>query len=492
MIATRALSRRGFLTAIGAGASAVTIGACNIPPPGVDPPILPPPVLPDDLLLRLLNRATIGPTAAEVNAAVEMGYDAWLEQQLNPDSIDDADAQNRVGRLGTLTAAPDVLFIFPEDLVRNELIAATFTRAVHSRRQLHERMVEFWTDHFNIFHYKDATPWLKTIDDRDVIRRHALGNFRELLQASGKSPAMLVYLDNVQNVAGGPNENYPRELLELHTLGVAGGYTQTDVENVARALTGWSVRPNFPGRGTFIFNAGAHDNGAKQIMGLSLPAGGGISDGEQLLDYLARHPSTAKFIARKLVRHFIAPSAPADLVQTVAAAFSSSDGDIRTTLRALFSRESLARAEPTFKRPFHLLADVTRRSGSEVRVESGLELIIAAMGHLPFAWPAPNGYPDAAAYWSPGMLHRWNYAMYMASNSIRTTPVNPREIALANNATTTEQVLALWSQMFFGNAMPADERDAIAAYVNADPGDEVRRYLESFALAISSPSFQWC
>jgi len=184
--------------------------------------------------------------------------------------------------------------------VPRELARATLIRQVYSRRQLYEVMVEFWTDHFNISVEKGDCWFLKTVDDRSVIRPHALGKFRDLLWASAHSPAMLVYLDNQVNYKGAPNEHYARELMELHTLGVHGGYTQQDVQDLARCLTGWSVKEAF-WRGDFTFNAGQHDPEAKTVLGLTIsPDGQG--EAERVVEMLAAHASTARFIATKLGR----------------------------------------------------------------------------------------------------------------------------------------------------------------------------------------------
>lgn len=452
---------------------------------------LPPPEMTPDLERRLLNRITFGPTTAEIHAVNTLGYDGFLEQQLAVEKIDDGDVGSRLFWLSSLGADIGDLIGRRSQDVRDELLAATIIRAVHSKRQLFERMVEFWTDHFNIYHEKGPLRFLKTVDDREVIRRHALGNFRQLLHASAKSPAMLVYLDNTSNIAEAPNENYPRELMELHTVGVNAGYSQQDVEELARALTDWGVEENGSQRGRFIFRPEQHDDGPKQIMGLSLPSGGGISDGEQVLDYFARHPSTARFIAEKLVRHFIAESAPASVVDRVAGAFTSSDGDIPTTLRALFSKESMQAAEFKFKRPFHFIVGAARQSGVDVRIEQGLVRTFREMGHQPFQWQTPDGYPDFPDHWAPGLLNRWRFASQLGRSVSQGLAIDAVQLAEVNGASTPDAVVALWDQMFFANAMPAAERQAIVDFVAAYPGTDSRLSYESFSLSISSPSFQW-
>ncbi len=219
-------------------------------------------------------------------------------------------------------------------------------RAVYSNRQLEEQLDDFWFNHFNVFADKGADRYLVTEYERDAIRPHVLGKFRDLLEATAKSPAMLFYLDNWQSVGPnapqprgqgnkakrGLNENYGRELMELHTLGVDGGYTQKDVTEVARCFTGWTI--NQPQRGgKFVFNPRLHDNGEKVVLGVTIPAGGGESDGEKVLDILAHHPATAHFISKKLAMRFVADDPPAALVDRMAETFLKTDGDIRQVMR---------------------------------------------------------------------------------------------------------------------------------------------------------------
>lgn len=481
------LTRRGFISALGAGAAGSTLLNCNTIPPVP----LPPAAMTDDINLRLLQRITFGPKTEDVARINAIGYDAFLDEQLDHTSIGDPDLDGMLSALDTIHLDISQLSGRLPATVAAQLVQATMIRAVHSNRQLFERMVEFWTDHFNIYHQKDPIRILKTIDDRDVIRAFALDNFARLLNASARSPAMLVYLDNNTNIVGSPNENYPREALELHTVGVDGGYTQQDVEELARALTGRAVEERGPNRGRYVFRAEDHDFGEKHVMGLTIPADGGEADGDIVMDFLARHASTARFIATKLVRHFIADSAPAAIVDRVANAYASSDGDIKSTLRVLFAKESMVAAEPKLKRPFHLFVDAMRRSGTVVTPRARLPEALRLMGHLPFDWPAPNGYPDSANYWAPGLLNRWNFGAAFGLGVLPGVPTNAMQIADANEVSETNEVVELWNQMFHHGEMPTDEADALAAYIESAPNDDVRRFQESFALALSSPGFQW-
>src|ERR1700752_5303581 len=352
-----------------------------------------------------------------------------------------------------------------------ELHASRILRAVYSERQLQEVMVDFWTNHFNVFAGKGADRWLLPSYDRDTIRPNAMSKFSTLLQATAQSPAMLFYLDNFQSVSPnananrgrgplqrllaerapqpqqqrrGINENYARELMELHTLGVDGGYTQKDVQEVARCFTGWTIfQPRGAGAaansilgnagrenaGTFFFNSRAHDDGEKIVLGHKIPAGGGIKDGLTVLDILAHHPSTAQFIAAKLARHFVSDNPPPQLVDRVAAAFTRSDGDIRETLKAIFfspefnSREAY-RAK--IKRPFELVVSAIRTLGADTNGGPGPHQWIARMGEPLYGFQTPNGYSDAADSWvnTGGLLERMNFGLALASNRVQGTRVN--------------------------------------------------------------------
>jgi len=392
-----------------------------------------------------------------------------------------------------------------------ELNASRLLRAVYSERQLQEVMVDFWTNHFNVYAQKGADRWYLTSYDRDVIRPNALGNFRDLLEATARSPAMLFYLDNFQSVSPnaqanrrrpgrdrgqddaedpgrmrrggrrmrdgepwrrplgremmaeeqpqqgraegeaastgqqprprqprrmrrGINENYARELMELHTLGVEGGYTQKDVQEVARAFTGWTIyAPRGEGAygdegdasraGTFFFNQRTHDPGEKTVLGVRIPAGGGVEDGRKVLDVLVAHPSTAKFIATKLCRKFVSDSPDPALVRRVAEAFQRSNGDIRTTLRAIFGSAEFNSADARrakIKSPFELAASALRTLDARVEVRPALVQWVARMGEPLYGYQAPTGYPDTAEYWvnTGALLERLNFSLALVSNRI--------------------------------------------------------------------------
>ena len=533
----------------------------------------------DQRILHVLNRLGYGARPGDVERVKAMGIEKYIAQQLDPGSIDDAQAIARVQRLESLQMTTAELYEkypqpgqllrqlqrsgdLPSDLAEarenrtkgganappaqkgeampaempgkemandprpnapanpnsdpanpqnnaayrkviadyyaknnlrtpqqlaNELHASRILRAVYSERQLQEVLVDFWTNHFNVFAGKGADRWLLPAYDRDTIRPNTLGKFHELLLATAKSPAMLFYLDNFQSVspkapsgpparrlapevvklqnpnivmsnnpqqqrpqqqARGINENYARELMELHTLGVDGGYTQKDIQEVARCFTGWTIFAPRGGAvaaqaltngrrvemlrenaGTFYFAMNRHDDGEKIVLGHKIPAGGGIKDGLMVLDILAHHPSTAKFIATKLSRRFVSDNPSPALVARVAAAFTRSDGDIRETLKAIFFSPEFNSPEAyraKIKRPFELAISAVRTLGAETNGGPGFHQWIARMGQPLYGYQTPNGYSDMAADWvnTGSLLERLNFGLSLASNRIPGTRVN--------------------------------------------------------------------
>ncbi len=445
--------------------------------------------------LFLVRRASMGLTAAELASAESppAGYSDYVDWQLDYENIaEDAALLARLSALTTLTTPAYLLADLPQNQVVNELIEAAILRGVFSTRQLFERMVEFWTDHFNIDIRNGIDSFLKTVDDREVIRTHALGTFPDLLRASAMSPAMLYYLDNVVSVAGNPNENYARELMELHTLGVNGGYTQQDVVEVARCFTGWTMYQraiNPPElRYTFRYNSAIHDNGQKVVLGNVIPAGGGQNDAFAVLDILATHASTAAFISGKLCRWFWGENPPQSLVDAVAATYTATGGDIREMVRTLFANTDENAAGVRYKRPYHIVVSGLRATGATITSTGGLRTQLTAAGQLPFHWSPPDGYPDALDRWVGLILPRWNFAASLLNGNIAGSSVSID--ALLGGANTADAVADVIDDKLFGGAMPADQKTKIRDYLLPNPPSTTRKR-DAVGLALSAPEFQW-
>jgi uncharacterized protein (DUF1800 family) len=326
----------------------------------------------------------------------------------------------------------------PQAMVVEDLIEAKLLRAVYSNRQLEEVLSDFWYNHFNVFLEKGADRYMVTAYERDAIRPHVLGKFEDLLRATAQSPAMLFYLDNwesagAQSPAGkrrqrGLNENYGRELLELHTLGVDGGYTQKDVTEVARCFTGWTIQQ--PQRiAEFEFNPRMHDDGEKTVLGVRIPAGGGIGDGYKVLHLLAHHPSTARFISRKLAVRFVADDPPATLVNRMAATFLKKDGDLRAVLKTMFdSPEFWSRGayRSKMKSPLEMVASSLRALNADVDFAFGLNNQLNQLGEPLYRKAEPTGYSNSGQEWlnSAGLLARMNFGVALVGNKVQGVKVD--------------------------------------------------------------------
>jgi uncharacterized protein (DUF1800 family) len=441
--------------------------------------------------LQALNRLTFGPRPGDVERVRAMGVQRWIEQQLEPSRMADGGLSARLERLETLkldsrtiqqeysgpamverrqrqlaaSQQPDTgnqemssgsrparqtsEVLRKDRQVISDLEEAKLLRAVYSERQLEEVLVDFWFNHFNVFAGKGATRNYLGEYERDAIRPYVLGNFRDLLGATAKSPAMLFYLDNwlssdpnaktperngrqrrpaVQGQpplparANGLNENYARELMELHTLGVDGGYTQADIVNVARAFTGWTIQPR-QGSG-FRFASAKHDRSEKKVLGHTIKAGGGVEDGEQVLDILAAHPATARYIALKLATRFVSDAPPQALVDRAAARFTATKGDLREVVRAIitspeFFAPDASRAK--VKTPLEFVASALRTTGAEVRNALPLARELREMGMPLYFCQPPTGYDDSASTWvsAGALVSRMNFAVELGKNQLR-------------------------------------------------------------------------
>lgn len=482
----------------------------------------------DQRVAHVLSRLTFGARPGDFEKVKAMGVDAFINQQLDPDSIDSSSVIAKLRRLPTLNLATPVIIeqytppkpaaspspvpakpadamnapeikpsvqnapqlstnssmaMMPNDMqaevkkedagkvpalqqgalpqaspkptpppknpqmVVTELQRAKLLRAVYSDRQLYELMVDFWENHFSIFANKDDDRYLLTGFDRETIRPFAMGRFRDLLGATAHSPAMLFYLDNWRSsvprpypakdgkpagVDGGLNENYARELMELHTLGVDGGYTQKDVQEVARCFSGWTIqKPNE--QGLFLYRPGLHDDGEKVVLGKKILPGGGIADGERVLDLLATHPATARFIAAKLARRFISDDPPPAVIDRAAAVFLKTDGSIRETLRAIVTSPeffSPAAYRAKVRSPFEYVAAALRATSAETDGDRPVLDAVGRMGQPLFGRITPDGYSDRAEQWlaSGAMVARLNFAAALAGNRLKGTTLKFNQI----------------------------------------------------------------
>ena len=438
--------------------------------------------------------------------------------------------------------------------VVTQLQSSRVARAVASNRQLQEVMTDFWENHFNIYAQKGGPEVYYLADfDQKVIRPNALGKFRDLLEAVAQSPAMLFYLDNAQSMADsnrptlrapnqvprvrvvpfgrgglatimgtmreqqqqerqqqrqrkrpGLNENYGRELLELHTLGVDGGYTQQDVINVARALTGWTVDDPRAGGG-FVFRPAMHDASPKLVLGHQLPGGRGIADGEEVLDIVARHPSTARFIARKLVRHLVSDSVPTSLVDRAAAAFTRTDGDIRQVLATIVtSPEFYSRAayRAKVKTPFELVVSTMRAMDQLPDTTPRTAQLPSRLGQPVFGRLTPDGWPDDAQEWinSGAILNRINFGTIAANGGLPGVTIDrwPPAASL-RTAPFGEQVDGVIGELLGGEVSP-ETRSILLSGVNPLAGampasntadaNAPRRLKDLIGLTLGAPEFQ--
>jgi len=408
-----------------------------------------------------LRRLSYGARPGDAENVAAMGLDVWIARQLRPATITDTHTDSlllgftslalpsseitemfrevRAARRDTSKGSPDV----KDDRRRlqrslAEVGQAKLLRAVTSERQLYEQMVDFWENHFSVFAGKGQTRLFIPAYDRDVIRPHAMGKFRELLGAVAKSPAMLFYLDNARSTSRGLNENYARELMELHTLGVDGGYTQNDVGEVARALTGWSIDPR---AGAFVFRPRMHDASPKLVLGKRIDAGG-IRDGEEVLDLLARHPATARHITSKLIKRFVSDSVPVALRDRCADVFGRSDGDIAATLQCVVTSPeffSKAAYRAKVKTPFELVASALRATGSEPAGPRSPQLV-ARLGQPSFGRQTPDGWPETADEWvnAGAMINRTNFLLALAGGNVPGIRVGTVDSRIAATLTSPE------------------------------------------------------
>jgi uncharacterized protein (DUF1800 family) len=394
----------------------------------------------------------------------------------------------------------------PQQLVFGDLKGGKILRAVYSNRQLEEVLVDFWCNHFNVYEAKLNLRPLLTSYERDAIRPHVLGHFKDLLLATARHPAMLYYLDNWESVspdifsigpfaepvqamaqqlsrrAHGLNENYGRELMELHTLGVKGGYTQQDVIEVARCFTGWTIREPAT-KAEFVFAGFMHDMGEKTVLGHKIPAGGGEQDGLQVIDILARHPSTAKFISTKLAQRFVADEPPQALIERMSQTFTKTDGDLRAVLETMFASPeffSEGAWQAKIKSPFEIVVSAIRAVGANAADTVALAQKIADLGEPLFGKQEPNGYPETGEIWlgSTSVFGRINFGASLMSGQIPGVKVDGANIDGKDADAITRELL--------GAEASPQTREAIQKGLEGK--EPTSRYIAG--LVIGSPDFQ--
>jgi uncharacterized protein (DUF1800 family) len=513
----------------------------------------------DKTIVSVLNRIGFGPRPGDVDKVRSVGLRDYIDQQLHPEHISDTSTEARLADLSTLRLSSRELADqyerpaiearrqrqlqqggtdnppaadpagMPDPVQRQaarpllELGEQKILRATYSDRQLQEVLVDFWFNHFNVDARKGPDRFLLTAYERDTIRPHVLGKFRDLLGATAKSPAMLFYLDNwmsadpngphgparpmprfggrrafgggfgfpampaqpanARQVPKGLNENYGRELMELHTLGVEGGYTQKDVTEVARALTGWTIRNPRLG-GEFAFEPRLHDQGQKVVLGHVIKAGGGEEDGEQVLDILARHPATARFIATKLARRFVDDTPPPALVDRLAARFRETDGDLRQVMRTLLASPEFLSPDAyraKVKTPFEFLVSALRATNADVQNAMPLVRTMQQLGMPLYMCQPPTGYKDTADAWvnTGALVNRMNFSLQLTANKIRGVAVPEARAVRADSD---------------GRAAPNDIVDAfLSGDVSSATRDTIAKATtveQMAALTLGSPEFQ--
>jgi hypothetical protein len=455
----------------------------------------------DAQILHLLRRATYGPTPASIIQATRLGRKAWLERQLAPATIPDpvtGQLLTRFPELGWSIATVRSKTDKPGDWgVMLQLSRATLARAIWSERQLFEMMVEFWSNHLNVTNPSTDVWDNRAHYDRTVIRKHALGSFDDLLVAATLHPAMQRYLDNASSTKAHPNENHGRELLELHTVGVGSGFTESDVRNSARILTGLTVDND---TGSQRYRPERHHVGPVKVLGFRHPnstAADGKAVAVAYLRWLARQPTTATAIARKLVVRFVSDTPPPSLVKALTATYLAHDTAIVPVLRQLFGSSEFADAVgKKVRRPYEDLVATVRVLGLKpdatgtVGIQA-LHWMVADIGQGPLAWNSPNGYPDVAAAWqsAAGTLGRWNAHMNIAAGWWPRTLTGPalKTMLPKQRPATYGALLDVLSNRLLQRPLPAAQKLAICTFLT----DAWTTVTPSSALPADSAALGW-
>jgi uncharacterized protein (DUF1800 family) len=523
-------------------------------------PVSPPPLSDCQQAVHVLNRLGFGPAPGQIDRILGIGIQAYIDIQLHPETITDPQVIQRLEGLPTIRMADSELVLEfekpiqnarkvaaieaagrgkdPEDgkemnllvdelvsgaarpqRVLDELTRARVIRALYSEAQLNEVLVDFWMNHFNVFAGKDVDRAFLATFEREVIRPHIWGCFRDLLLATAKSPAMLFYLDNSQSVSvaenrlGAPdlppipfarlphpglNENYARELLELHTMGVDGGYSQQDVSELARVLTGWTLAPAEEGGG-FLFRAELHDVCPKTVVGLHIVEGRGLDEGEEIIGALARHPSTARHISYKLCQRLVADEPPQSLVERAARVFLKSDGDLRQVVRTIV--ESPEFFDPRFyrakvKTPFEYVVSAIRGIGAVTSDEISIAQQIAQQGEPLYLCAPPTGYGDTARDWinTGALLSRWNFVLALALGRFPGAQADPSSMIPAAFRDPRRAFSALKHTLLGGDVSASTNQSAEECVLEPDPtpqdGGPDARIRRLTSLLLASPEFQ--
>jgi uncharacterized protein (DUF1800 family) len=465
----------GDLNDLGASGVADTASAAAVAAMRATPRF--PSVLNRDPVLHLLRRATFGPTEGDVAAVKKIGIDAWLDQQLQPDSIADPvvdQALKATPTVGMSTAQLHTAVKQNDYQAMFELAQAVISRQLWTTRQLYEVMVDFWNNHINITSPFDGGWDVRGPSDTNVIRKYALGKFSDMLTASARDPAMMRYLNNAASDKRSVNENYGRELLELHTVGIDGGYTEKDVRNSAYLMTGRTVDKD----GNFKYDPNRHWTGAVKVLGFSHAnnsAKDGLAVGDAYLRYLATHPSTARYIARKLAVRFVCDSPPLSLVDRLARTYQESGSDIVPVLRVLFrSLEFWISTGLKTRRPLENFVATGRVVGAQPGADTAKALadmytFTRGLGQPPLGWEPPNGYPDVANAWSSaaGMLEIWNSHRAFVQGTWKGLATPKPDTLLAQHPPALSTYLdALCTRLLF-QPMKDNERAALVKFLGA-------------------------
>ena len=447
----------------------------------------------------LVDRTSFGLSLKEMNLYDQLGWNGYLERQLNPRSIDDSKCLARLNQFETVNYTPYQVLKWTSDGVNAdwECIQSTIIRSLYTDRQLLEVMTEFWMNHFSVYVYNVSRELLPEFIR--TIRNNALGKFSTLLSVVTKSPAMLQYLDNLNNTKGNMNQNFAREFMELHSLGVNGGYSEADVRLLAKIFTGWGMEGYYewpwdkttnPNWGRFKFYAEYHDDEGGYFLGnnpANLIPKGGVVQGDTVIQRVATSTACAKFISTKLLRKFVTYNPSQALIDATAQVFLSSSGNITSVLRYILDENRFRQNQTTkLKRPFHLVCSGIRALEGEVTDADSLTWeLFYNMKQIPLWWAPPNGYPDALDAWVDNLRPRWYFGFQLPLNWLWNTRV---DIFSKFKSKDRDAVVDAINGLLFGGGLPRFRREELKAFMPQKPtNDQIK---DAFGLALASPEFQ--